>query len=160
VPLITNVVLYGYNHPGEFAGGTIFNTGINFFSPGKRLVLRRGIPFGEAYDIADPLTRDLPEHDRGLMFVSYQTSIESQFVFLQTKWVNNAVDPNNGGGQDPIIGQRPENGRARTFTVVGSNGAPHNVAVDAEWVVPTGGGYFFSPSISTIANVLGRAGTT
>ena len=125
-----------------------------------RLVLRRGIPFGEAYDIADPLTRDLPEHDRGLMFVSYQTSIESQFVFLQTKWVNNAVDPNNGGGQDPIIGQRPENGRARTFTVVGSNGAPHNVAVDAEWVVPTGGGYFFSPSISTIANVLGRAGTT
>ena len=87
-------------------------------------------------------------------------SIESQFVFLQTKWVNNAVDPNNGGGQDPIIGQRPENGRARTFTVIGSNGAPHNVAVDAEWVVPTGGGYFFSPSISTIANVLGRAGTT
>jgi len=94
------------------------------------------------------------------MFVSYQTSIESQFVFLQTKWVNNAVDPNNGGGQDPIIGQRSENGRARTFTVVGSNGAPHDIVVDAEWVVPTGGGYFFSPSISTIANVLGRAGTT
>jgi Dyp-type peroxidase family len=125
-----------------------------------RLVLRRGIPFGEAYDSADPVTRDRPEHDRGLMFVSYQTSIESQFVFLQTKWLNNAVDPNNGGGQDPIIGQRPENGRARTFTVVGSKGAAHNVAVDAEWVVPTGGGYFFSPSISTIANVLGRSGTT
>ena len=52
------------------------------------------------------------------------------------------------------------NGRARTFTIIGSNGAPHNVAVDAEWVVPTGGGYFFSPSISTIANVLGRARTT
>jgi hypothetical protein len=93
------------------------------------------------------------------MFVSYQTSIESQFVFLQTKWVNNASIPTTGrGGSDhrPAPRERP----ARTFTVVGSNGAPHDVAVDAEWVVPTGGGYFFSPSISTIANVLGRAGTT
>jgi Dyp-type peroxidase family len=125
-----------------------------------RLVLRRGIPFGDGYDTADPATRDLPEHDRGLIFVSYQTSIDSQFVFLQTKWANNVVDPNNGGGPDPIIGQRREDGRARTFTVVGSNGERHDVTLNAEWVVPTGGGFFFSPSISTIANVLGREHTT
>ena len=79
-----------------------------------RLVLRRGIPFGDAYDTADPATRDLPEHDRGLIFVSYQTSIDSQFVFLQRNWANDPINPNNGGGQDAIIGQRSEPGRVRT----------------------------------------------
>jgi deferrochelatase/peroxidase EfeB len=125
-----------------------------------RLVLRRGIPFGEPYDLADPATRDGGDNDRGLIFVSYQTSIESQFVFLQTKWVNNAVDPNSGGGPDPIIGQRRENGRMRTFKVVDGNGVSRDVELNAEWVIPTGGGFFFSPSISTIATVFGRDRTT
>jgi Dyp-type peroxidase family len=121
-----------------------------------RLVLRRGIPFGDAYDTADPETRDLPEHDRGLIFVSYQTSIDSQFVFLQKNWANDSVNPNNGGGQDSIIGQRNEPGRVRTVVITADNGVTDVVTLDREWVIPTGGGFFFSPSISTIANVLGR----
>ena len=120
-----------------------------------RLVLRRGIPFGDAYDSANPDTRDLPECDRGLIFLSYQTSIDSQFVFLQKNWANDPVNPNNGGGQDAIIGQRSEPGRVRTVTITADNGVNDVVTLNREWVIPTGGGFFFSPSISTIANVLG-----
>ena len=124
-----------------------------------RLVLRRGIPFGESYDDADPATRDTPEHDRGLIFVSYQTSIDAQFVFLQKNWANDAVNPNSGGGQDGIIGQRSESGRVRTVTITAETGVKQVVTLDREWVIPTGGGFFFSPSISTLATVLGRAQT-
>ena len=127
-----------------------------------RLVLRRGIPFGEAYDRSDPATRDSPDHDRGLIFVSYQTSIESQFVFLQRNWANDAVNPNNEdlgepGGHDPLIGQRSDNGRARMFALRTEAGVREVLLLDRQWVTPTGGGFFFSPSISTIANILGRA---
>ena len=108
---------------------------------------------------ADPETRDLPEHDRGLIFVSYQTSIDSQFVFLQKNWANDSVNPNNGGGQDAIIGQRSEPERVRTVVITADNGVVDVVTLDREWVIPTGGGFFFSPSISTIANVLGRLQT-
>jgi Dyp-type peroxidase family len=127
-----------------------------------RLVLRRGVPFGEAYDLADPAERDSPDHDRGLIFVSYQTSIQDQFVFLQSNWANDEVNPNiedSGlpGGQDPLIGQRSDNGRARTFTLKTEGGVREVLTLNQEFVTPTGGGFFFSPSISTILNVLGRA---
>lgn len=125
-----------------------------------RLVLRRGIPFGDAYDSADPATRDTPEHDRGLIFVSYQTSVDAQFVFLQKNWANDSRDPNDGGGQDGIIGQRSDGGRARTVTIAADDGTEAKLILDREWVIPTGGGFFFSPSISTIQNVLGREHTT
>jgi len=122
-----------------------------------RLVLRRGIPFGDAYDQADPATRDTPEHDRGLMFVCYLTSIERQFVFLQKNWANDSVDPNSGGGQDGIIGQRGEQDqRLRTMTIAEANGSTDALTLDREWVIPTGGGFFFSPPISTIKDVFGR----
>ena len=124
-----------------------------------RLVLRRGIPFGDPYDAADPSTRDLPEHDRGLMFVSYQTSIDAQFVFLQKNWANDAINPNNGGGQDGIIGQRSDAGRVRTVTITAQNGVTEVLTLDREWVIPTGGGFFFSPSISSMTSVLGRSET-
>ena len=124
-----------------------------------RLVLRRGIPFGDPYDAADPSTRDLPEHDRGLMFVSYQTSIDAQFVFLQKNWANDAINPNNGGGHDGIIGERSDSGRVRTLTITAQNGVTEILTLDREWVIPTGGGFFFSPSISSITAVLGRSAT-
>src|SRR5262249_7888244 len=74
-----------------------------------RMVLRRGIPYGPAYpgDLEQDgaATADDARQDRGLIFVSYQTSIEEQFKFLQRTWANHRKNPNGEGGEDPVIGQ-------------------------------------------------------
>jgi deferrochelatase/peroxidase EfeB len=71
-------------------------------------LLRRGIPFGGSFGAAvgggihDP---------RGLLFQCYQRSIEDQFEFVQSQWVNNprsgsypvAGSPGGGFG-GPMIG--------------------------------------------------------
>lgn len=104
----------------------------------KHRILRAGIPFG-----ADD------EADKGLLFVSYQTSIVDQFEFIQTKWANN---PNF------IFGKTTTNGTPITtgLDVVMGQGAPRTAAMsdpagdlltlpDApQFVTATGGAYLLS----------------
>ena len=123
----------------------------------RRLILRRGIPFGAP--ISDWADEDDPARtaDRGLIFVSYQSSIVDQFEFLQRQWANNALFPSDGGGQDPLIGQQDQDGKRVRFFDLAFSGLPTvTVELDGDWVIPTGGGYFFSPSISALTNVFGK----
>ena len=100
---------------------------------------------------------ELANEDRGLIFACYQTSIESQFAFLQTMWANHPKNPNGEGGHDPIIGQGDRQTGGDRFFDLNAAGQPREtIGIHRDWVVPTGGGFFFSPSISTIENVLGR----
>jgi Dyp-type peroxidase family len=120
-----------------------------------RLLLRRGIPFGPAIAGVKRPPRKLVEAERGLMFISYGATIENQFEFITRRWINNPVQP-NFGGHDPIIGQRDERGnRERFIDVPLPAGGSKRVRICDEWVIPTGGGYFFSPPIGAIASVLG-----
>ncbi|MFL6258074.1 MAG: Dyp-type peroxidase [Thermoanaerobaculia bacterium] len=129
-----------------------------------RLVLRRGIPFGPPYPGelgAGPggatLAAGEISSQRGLIFVSYQTSIENQFAFVQKNWVDDPRNPNGSGGEDPVIGQSSEDQqRHRFFDVTAAGQHPVTLELAREWVIPTGGGFFFSPSISAISEVLGR----
>jgi Dyp-type peroxidase family len=82
----------------------------------RRRVLRRGIP----YRYGD---------DRGLLFVSYQASIEEQFEKLVAGWAMGAARPAGPGGPDAILGRL---------------GEPEH------FVELLGGGYFFAPAISTV----------
>jgi Dyp-type peroxidase family len=122
-----------------------------------RRILRVGVPFGKP--LADPYTdpKDDPEKgNRGLLFLSVQASIENQFEFLCNRWVNDPSRPKMPGGHDFIIGQNtaPGEREIRRCVIFGTDLKPTEVSTDKQWVITTGGGYFFLPSISALHNVL------
>lgn len=119
-----------------------------------RMIIRRGIPFGPPVAGVRSPTPALWKKPRGLMFLCYQGSIEDQFEFLTRRWSNSTVQPNTGG-HDPIIGQEGSQGNRERFIVVPTKPKPKHVTLKDEWVIPTGGGYFFAPPIKAIAGVLG-----
>jgi Dyp-type peroxidase family len=145
-------------------------------------ILRRGIPFGKDILRHDPETPSTPSNpasddgeDRGLLFFCYQTSIEDQFEFIIRNWVNNRDfkepfddaglpqprKPNELGGDDPIIGQNNiDDNRERTFTFTigeGKDATAGQITTQEEWVLPTAGGYFFTPSIHGLHVLAGVA---
>jgi len=133
-------------------------------------LLRRGIPYGEVSRSTprDPVKDDA---DRGLHFLAYQTSIERQFEFVTQQRVNNPhagklaakgheceIDGKKVApiGYDPIIGQaNGKNGdRTRTFFICFNDKSGKDeykrLTTKSDWVIPTGGGYFFTPSIKAL----------
>jgi hypothetical protein len=57
----------------------------------------------------------------------------------------NAPEPSSG--HDLLVGQE---GGTRRGTLHAPGVEPVEIATDRAWAVPTGGGYFFSPSLSTL----------
>jgi Dyp-type peroxidase family len=116
-----------------------------------RRILRRGIPYGPPLTFGS--TEDPTGDERGLLFLSYMTSIRDQFEFLSASWMNSPSKPTPqlppaDSGFDMIVGQ---NSRER-FCLVGPQAA--RVSSTSQWVIPTGGGYFFAPSQAAIREVL------
>jgi Dyp-type peroxidase family len=118
-----------------------------------RLILRRGIPFGAPIVGVKNPGKELLEAERGLMFLSYGSSIEAQFEFIQRRWANVPVQPNMGG-YDTIIGQNGGSPDRKRFIDFPTAKGPVRLSFSEEWVTPTGGGYFFAPTISAIRNGL------
>ncbi len=155
--------------------------GLNESSTQTHRLLRRGIPFGQPFGLTPDRDQDdydlraffkrlidfiltlfglksdepAPD-DRGLLFLAYQTSIERQFEFVTGAWVNNPNFPDPNAGHDPILGQNDEAGANRVRTCVfQANNSDNNAAISlpVDWVTPTGGGYFFTPSISALKHL-------
>jgi Dyp-type peroxidase family len=132
-------------HPrGSSPGGLAFDNTVQ--------MARRGITYG--HRLQDPDSKELidqPNDGVGLLFMSYQSSIESQFHFMQTKWANNEGFPSAGVGIDPVIGQVGTAGQS-WFPTFGSTASPQSEHVGG-FVKLKGGDYFFAPSIGGLQSL-------
>jgi Dyp-type peroxidase family len=122
-----------------------------------RRVLRVGVPFGQPLKnkyASDE--KDAEKGNRGLLFLSVQSSIEEQFEFLCSRWANDLARPKMPGGHDIIIGQNAGAGeqRERQCILFDKDLKSHAFKTQDEWVIATGGGYFFLPSRSALKVVL------
>lgn len=132
-------------HPrGSSPGGLAFDN--------KVQMARRGITYG--HRLQDPDTKaliDQPNDGVGLLFMSYQSSIENQFHFMQTQWANNEGFPSAGVGIDPVIGQVGTLGQ-RWFPTFGSTASPQSEHVGG-FVKLKGGDYFYAPSVGGLKSL-------
>lgn len=122
-----------------------------------RRLLRVGVPFGKPLKNRYAETKDDPQRgNRGLLFLGIQASIDNQFEFLTARWMGDATRPKMPGGHDILVGQNdaPGEGRQRRCVIFGSGLEQATIATNAQWIVPTGGGYFFVPSLTALRRVL------
>ena len=87
--------------------------------------------------------------------MSYQASIREQFEFVAATWSNDTAkpftfNPPDGTGHDMVLGQIGDEGHR--FCLVGADQS--RIETDDRWVTATGGGYFFAPSRTALAEVL------
>jgi len=123
------------------------------------LMVRNGIPYGPELTAEEKKLKKTKEN-RGLLFVSYQSQIESGFQFVQKLWSNNTDFPSKTPakvtpGFDLLIGQTSDEKPrvAQNITPLGIAGTtdPNNVVTAPQhFVVPLGGEYFLMPSIKAI----------
>ncbi|MEU5264621.1 Dyp-type peroxidase [Amycolatopsis sp. NPDC021455] len=113
----------------------------------RHRMLRRGIPYESSVD----------DRERGLLFLSYQTSIEQQFEFVMEQWLANPKFRAPDEGEDLIVAP-VFTGRHMFGLRVPSGDGVRTIPLEPErpWTALTGGGYFFTPSISTLRHLGGQ----
>jgi len=107
----------------------------------RHRLVRRGIPYGP------PLPDGAPDdgEDRGVVFMSLQSSIARQFEFVQAQWLNDGNTFRLGDDQDALLGPQDHEG-VRKMTVPGS--PPFFVGPLSRVVTVRGGEYFFCPGMN------------
>ena len=128
------------NPRGSSPGGLAFDKGVQ--------MARRGITYGKRVQDADTANLvDSPNDGVGLLFMSYQASIEKQFQFMQTQWVNNEGFPSGGVGIDPVIGQ------VGNLPQTWPGAAGPQKKLFKGFVSLKGGEYFYTPSLSGLKSI-------
>ncbi|KPM47885.1 Dyp-type peroxidase [Jiulongibacter sediminis] len=119
-----------------------------------RRMARRGIPFGE-YKPDIPID-EMPIGGVGLLFMSFQASLEDQFEHIQKNWANNSDFPQGKAydkpGLDLIIGQGKSLAKGAYATEWG-NPTSMKSADFNHFVSMRGGEYFFAPSMMYLKTI-------
>lgn len=128
-------------------------------------ITRRGIPYDEVgripekdvTDITDDmLDKNQPVKGVGLLFMCYQSSIETQFEILQHLWANQGQIKGHAiGAQDSIIGQGTN--PPKTLPQQWGQSAQSAPFSFSGFVTMRGGEYLYTPSISLLTGVLEMA---
>lgn len=118
-------------------------------------MLRRGIPYG------NDLSPETMKEKRGLYFLCYQSSIEKSFRQAQRAWGNFDDFPGPGAGVDVITGNLVD--PDETWTAVANDDRGKKKSQFGwkginPWVLPKGGEYLFTPTISALRDVLSTVG--
>ena len=117
-------------------------------------ILRVGVSFGPKREALKSAPAP-GEPERGQLFLCIQSSIEAQFEFLQSRWMNDDMRPKAPGGNDMLAGRHPSVGDGgRQCSIFGAQGQLQGVHAARPFVTSSGGGYFFVPSVDAIKHVL------
>jgi deferrochelatase/peroxidase EfeB len=113
----------------------------------SRRLIRRGVPYGPAYDPAQPASGDEPE--RGLLGNFIGASLGAQFEAMSCDWLNLGLqDPRITGSNDPITGTNDP--ATSWFDLPLKSGGTIRLRGLPEFVSTRGGAYTFLPSLSAI----------
>ncbi len=115
-------------------------------------IVRRGITYGDRRldERGIPADDDHPSDGVGLLFMSFQNSIENQFEHIQRAWANNNDFPCPFTGIDPVIGHGANRKKSKHTDLEqqwrNSSGelTGHSFS---DFVTMKGGEYFFAPSL-------------
>ena len=112
----------------------------------RHRLIRRGMPYGSPL----PPGSDDDGVDRGLIFVCLGASIQRQFEFVQTQWMNDGNIFALGADKDVLAGDNDGTGK---MTLQGR--PPWFVAAVPRLVTTKGGDYFFLPGIRALRLIAG-----
>lgn len=127
----------------------------------EQRITRRGIPYDDVQRIPedrittisdDLLEQNQPDKGVGLLFMCYQSNIDSQFEVLQGFWANKGqIKGHLIGAEDSIIGQgaNPD----KTLPLQWQQPAQSKPFDFHGFVTMKGGEYFFTPSICFLQNL-------
>lgn len=114
----------------------------------SRRLVRRGVPYGPAYDPAKPYDGNEPE--RGLLGNFIGASLGAQFEAMSCDWLNLGLqDPRITGSNDPISGTNDPG--TSWFDLPLKSGGTIRLRELPEFVSTRGGAYTFLPSLPAIS---------
>jgi len=114
----------------------------------SRRLVRRGVPYGPAYDPAKR-NRDQPEPERGLLGNFIGASLGAQFEAMSCDWLNLGLqDPRITGSDDPLLGANDT--KTSWFDLPLKSGGTIRLRNLPRFIWTRGGAYTFLPSLSAI----------
>lgn len=109
----------------------------------KRRIIRRGISYGSIMP-ADIQQDDAV--DRGLIFITIQSSIAQQFEFVQQQWMNNPIFLGLSKDKDPIAG----NSNKDADMTIQRNHISEKLWDLPRFTITRGGCYLFLPGLKAL----------